>query len=283
MDINVPALRYYGGKWRLAPWIIEHFPMPSVVECYVEPYCGAASVLLRKPPSPIEVINDLDCELVNFFRVLRERTDELIRAIRLTPFSRREHERSWGPMEGLTALERARRYYVRSWQGWGGGRSGDPSGWRFQRKEALGNLGTDAWNRIEHLFAIAERLKNVFIECDEALRIIERYDASRTLFYLDPPYLPTLRGDGNRHAYRHDVDGAYHRRLLEIVQGLEGMVILSGYPSEQYDDMLGDSATGWHRVAKVARTTKAKKAREVLWLSPAVVANQRQMRLWKLI
>jgi DNA adenine methylase len=276
--IDVPALRYYGGKWRLAPWIIEHFPMHSAVECYVEPYCGASSVLLCKTASPIEVLNDLDGHVVNFFRVLRERTDDLIRAIRFTPFSRREYRRAWGPMEGLSPLEQARRYYVRSWQARGGGRTGTPSGWRFQRTRAQGNIAPEAWNRWEHLVAVAKRLKGVFIECDEALDVIERYDAPGTLFYLDPPYLPTLRGNGRR-AYRCEVDRAYHRRLLEAVRGLEGMVVLSGYPSPLYDEKL----TGWERVERTVRTTDNGKATEALWLSPAVVANQRQMRLWELI
>lgn len=273
--ITIPALRYFGGKWRLAPWIIQHFPLH---ECYVEPFCGAASVLLRKPLSPIEVINDLDSNVVTFFRVLRERTDELVRAIRLTPFSRQEYRLAWRPTEGLDPLEKARRYYVRSWQSWGGGRPSSPSGWRFQRDFSRGSSVADDWNRLDHLYLIAARLKRVFIECDEAFRTIERYDAPETLFYLDPPYLPELRGSGNgRSAYAYETDKTYHRRLLDAVRNLEAMVVISGYPSDLYGDLLSD----WRCVKKDARTTNPEKQEyEALWLSPATIENQRQMRLF---
>ena len=144
MSPRRPALRYYGGKWRLAPWIISHFP-PHI--CYVEPFCGAASVFLRKPPAEFEVINDLDGEVVNFFRVLRDRTDELIRAIVATPYSRAEYDEAWQTVE--EPLERARRYYIRAWQGWGGGKGSRPSGWRYQLSNNRGKSVIMDWIDVE--------------------------------------------------------------------------------------------------------------------------------------
>jgi DNA adenine methylase len=277
MDINAPALRYHGGKWRLAPWIIEHFPAPTSIECYVEPFCGAASVFLQKTPSPIEVLNDLDGNLVNFFQILREHTTKLVRAICLTPYSRREYEIAWRSFENLNLdpLEQARRYYIRVWQGWGGFKPAHPAGWRFQRSGSRGSAATADWNRWDHLVCIARRLKDALIECDEALKVIERYDAPATLFYLDPPYLPSLRRWG-RDAYQAETDTTYHRALLERIRDLEGMAIISGYPSELYDEYLPD----WGRAEKLSRTTNYHhQARETLWVSPAAMQNQRQTQM----
>lgn len=129
MNATHPALRYFGGKWRLAKWIISHFPAHN---CYVEPYGGGGSVLLRKEPSPFEVYNDLDSGLVSFFRLLRERPEDLIRAIELTPYSREEFMRAYEHSED--PLESARRLFVRSWQGYGGPRHQSSTGWKLPRQ-----------------------------------------------------------------------------------------------------------------------------------------------------
>ena len=122
--VTRPPIRYHGGKFRIASWVISHFPAH---ECYVEPFGGGAGVLLQKTPAPFEVLNDLDGEVVNFFRVLRERPGELVRVIQLTPWSREEQRLSFEPASD--PLERARRFYVRSWQTHGGpGRSGKADG-----------------------------------------------------------------------------------------------------------------------------------------------------------
>lgn len=266
MKVTRPALRYFGGKWRLAPWIISHFP-PHVT--YVEPFCGAASVFLRKRPAQIEVINDLDGEVVNFFRMLRERTDELIFAIQATPYSRQEYKLSWQPVED--SLERARRCYIRMWQGWGG--RNQTSCWRIQHSSNRGKSVVEEWSQVEHLFNIAERLKMAFIENDEGIEIIKRYDQLHTLFYLDPPYLPELRSERwTSSAYRCEVDEHYHRQLLELLlEPLQGMVVISGYPSDLYDERL----IGWQRVETTARTTNTSNiVTEVIWLSPSVSENR---------
>ena len=257
-----PALRYFGAKWRLAPWIQQYFPTHV---CYVEPYAGSAAVLLQKPHSEIEILNDIDQDVVTFFQVLRETPQELLESIKNTPYSRAEYKKAWDPVE--KPLERARRLYVRSWQGWGGGsRYG---GWRYQHRLNRGKSVVADWNRIDQLWLIAERLKDAFIECDEALNIIERYDTQDTLFYLDPPYLKTTRSE-HRTRYVHDMEREDHVALLETIQRVQGMVVLSGLHSALYDEWLSD----WHTVEKSARTTNPDhQTTETLWLSPAAVGR----------
>jgi DNA adenine methylase len=272
-----PALRYFGSKWRLAKWIIGHFPYH---ECYVEPFCGGASVFFQKTPAEFEVLNDLDGDVVNFFRVLRETPDILIRAIQCTPYSRQEYNFSWQPAGDLSDLERARRYYVRIWQGWGGAKFGGISpAWRFQHSNNRGKSVITDWNQVDHLQAIVGRLKQAFIENDDALAVIRRYDQPHTLFYLDPPYLPDTRTDRwSTCSYQHEVGYEYHCRLLDMLQEIRGMAVISGYPNELYDERLAN----WQRAQTRARTTNtARQATEVIWISPSVAqSGQRWLPLF---
>ncbi len=262
MLIIRPPIRYYGGKWRLAPWIISHFPLH---QCYVEPFGGAAGVLLRKPPSVFEIFNDIDHEVVNFFRVLRERPVELIRAIELTPWSREEQRLSFEPCDD--PLERARRFYLRSWQTRGGPRTQWRSGWRYHYR-INGQRPPDTtklWNQTDHLWAVVERLKQVQIECDDALAVIERYDAPTTLFYVDPPYLAETRSQRwSAKAYQHEMSREDHIRLAEVLNEVEGMVVLSGYPSDLYEELYGE----WETRIRGAVNEVATKTVERIWISP---------------
>lgn len=260
MAVRRPALRYYGSKWRLAPEIIALFP-PHV--CFCEPFGGSATILLQKPPSAIEVYNDLDCLVVNFFRVLRERPDELVRLIELTPYSRRELEEAVR-YECEDELELARCLFIQSWQSWAGACGGRGVSWRYDRARPAHKPVVKAWSDVEHLHAVAKRLKGVQIECDDAFRVIERFDAPTTLFYLDPPYLLGSRSTGGRNGYRHELTREDHVRLAGALRDLEGMAIVSSYENEVYAELLGD----WQRVEKRARTERGRFAVEVLWISP---------------
>jgi len=256
-----PPLRYHGGKWRLAPWLLKHFP-PHV--CYVEPYGGGASVLLRKPQSYLEVYNDIDGEVVHFFRVLRERTEEFTQAVRLTPFSREELDLAY--LDCDNPLERARRFYVRAWQGRGGPRAQWKTGWRFQISDARGKRSVDDWNDTRHLRGIVERLKNVQIECGEALRVIERYDKPETLYYLDPPYPAETRSKRwRRRAYQYEMTTEDHGRLAGVLHDIEGMAIISSYRSKLYDDLYAH----WSRTCTETQTDGKTKRVECIWLNQA--------------
>lgn len=273
--VDRPALRYFGGKFRLAEWVISQFP-PHVT--YVEPFSGGASVLLSKTPSTFEVINDLDQDVINFFDCLRDAPERLIRAILLTPYARAEHRRAEhaNPVS-LEPFERARLFYVKMQQGFGSGLGKWSGGWRFV-KGGGDNTRADPvqqFNDVEHLWAVAARLKQVQIECDDALKVIARYDAPGTLFYVDPPYVhstrhpDTTRGKG----YKHEMTDEQHRELAERLKSLRGMVIVSGYPSALY----GELFAGWMCIRRSSMDVLAQEQTECLWLSPSVEASQLPM------
>lgn len=219
-----PALRYHGSKWRLAPWIISHFPDHDQ---YVEPFGGGAGVLLRKAPVKIEVYNDLDGEVVNFFRVLRDQTAELLRAIELTPFSRaemiaaRENRCDGAQIGELSGVERARRLYVLAWQMYGGPRVQWKSGWRRTKlsrnanHEGRGTTVVEDWNNLGSIGVVAQRLKAVAIECSPAEKVITHYDNFQTLFYCDPPYVFETRLRWKKHeaSYVHEMTDLQHQCL----------------------------------------------------------------------
>lgn len=258
-----PVLRYHGGKWLLAPWIIEHFPNHRT---YVEPFGGAASVLIRKEHAYAEVYNDLDGEIVNLFRVLRdaEQAAELEYLIRHTPFSRVEFVQSYEPSSD--PVEQARRTMFRSFAGLSGvATSGKPTGFRSDVTRS-GTIPATDWMRLPNQIpALVARLQGVIIECDAAADVIRRYDSPDTLFYIDPPYPAETRDAGRD--YRFEMDTDDHRKLASILHDVTGMVVLSGYPCRLYDDLYA----GWKRVERSAYADGASPRREALWLSPSVV------------
>lgn len=263
-----PVLRYYGGKWRLAPWILRHFPPHEV---YVEPFGGSAAVLLQKPESPLEVWNDLGLEVYNFFAVLRDEAlcARLVRALEFTPWHREEFERCYAGLgePQNDPVERARRFFVVSWQGVGASVGAHPS-WRHVLHARYHDVPSHTWS-FDHLLAASRRLRRVQLEHRDALEVMARYDSADTLFYLDPPYLVGPRSK----RVRYEVDGmdeGWHRGLLEAALTLRGMVILSGYPNPLYEEVL--EKRGWKRVETLSRGNGMRRGAKVeaLWLSPRV-------------
>lgn len=267
-----PALRYHGSKWRAAPWIITH--LPDDHDVYVEPFGGSAAVLLQKTRSPIEVYNDLDGDVVNFFRLLREQPDELIRAIYWTPFAHAEYQLSREPTDD--PLEAARRFYVRSHLTISGPTAQWNSGWRRQtlmsRDRSSQSSITPAartFMQTEHLLQVAERLRGVTIECADALEIIRRYDHPRAVFYIDPPYVRSTRSKWRIDTYRHELTDEQHRALAAILHECRGMIVVSGYHSPLYAELYPD----WQQHERDFRTNgnTDRMATETLWLNPAAV------------
>lgn len=269
-----PALRWHGGKWLLASWILAHLPPHRV---YVEPFGGAASVLLRKPRSYAEVYNDLDQGVVNLFRVLRDPVSaaELRRRLSLTPFAREEFEGSYVVSE--EPIEEARRLVVRSYMGFG---SDAPNrdlrtGFRASSNRSGTTPAHDWVNWPEASIAITERFSGVIIENRPAVDVMRQHDGVDTLHYVDPPYLPGTRSEKSRrggaryHVYAHEMTAADHAELLAALRELRGMVVLSGYPAPLYDDAL----KGWKRVERKALADGARPRIEVLWLNEAAVAG----------
>lgn len=264
-----PVLRYFGAKWAIADWIVGQMP-PHI--CYVEVFGGSAAVLLTKTRSEHEVYNDLDDDVVAFFQTLREQPEDLVRLLDSTPFSRRELQLAFEPTDD--PLERARRFYVRSWQSRGGYRRVGQTSWMYCIKSRNYSRPVDRWRKVEHLALVADRMREVFVECADWREILRRFDTPDTLFYLDPPYLQSTRAA--KYEYLHEMGEDEHRELLAAAKGLEGMVMLSSYPSELYDAELGD----WKRHTKEARAVSGAKRVECLWLNPAAAALPKQRRLW---
>lgn len=266
-----PVLRWLGGKFRLAPWVISHFPAHRI---YVEPFGGAASVLLQKPRSYNEIYNDLDGELVNLFGVLRgNRASELLEAIRLTPYARAEYEAAFAHSDD--DVERARRTIVRSHlaHGTGGARIDRPTGFRTDGSSGTTNVAGEWADLPDALNAVITRLRGVNIEQRPAMDLLTRYAGPDTLFYLDPPYLPATRSTKSRkpgekyHTYAVEMDEDDHAELLATCGASEAMIVLSGYPDPLYDQAL----VGWRRVSTEARAHRNSPRTEVLWLNPAAV------------
>jgi DNA adenine methylase len=266
-----PALRWHGGKWKLAPWIIAHFPAHRV---YVEPFGGAASVLLRKPRSYAEVYNDLDDWVVNLFRVLRDEAlaSRLIAHLRLTPFARTEFGavREIGEAAG-DPVEFARRLVIRSFMGFGSNaHNGRSTGFRANTSR-LGTTPSEDWaNYPDALPALVERLRGIVIEHRDAIAVMAAHDSADTLHYVDPPYVSETRSPGNKYdlkyrMYRHEMDMADHTRLLDDLTRLRGAVVLSGYACPLYDDRLKD----WRRIETATYADGARPRTEVLWLNSA--------------
>lgn len=252
-----PVLRWHGGKWILAPWIISHFPAHRV---YVEPFGGAASVLMRKPRSYAEIYNDLDDEVVNLFRVLRsDKAADLINALRITPFSDAEFKSAYDATDD--ELERARRCVVRSFMGFGSNGVHRKTGFRSNSNRSGTTPARDWVNYPDALAAVVDRLSGVVVLNRDACDVMTAHDGPDTLHYVDPPYMAETRDAGGD--YAHELSDADHIDLLKFLRGLEGKVVLSGYPSETYDDLMA----GWHRIEREALADGARSRIEVLWLN----------------
>ncbi len=258
------AFGWYGGKFSHLSWLLDYLP-----ECthYCEPFAGSAAVLLNRPPSPVETYNDMDGELVNFFRVLRGQTEELVKQIALTPFSREEFILSLETHEGVTEIERARRFFVRARQVRTGlAQTASAGRWANCKNTSRAGMSgvVSRWlGSIEQLPHIAERLMRVQIENRPAMDVVKIYDSEETLFYCDPPYPHESRGDSK--AYLYEMSDDEHRNLAKCLGSVQGKVVLSGYDCP----LMTKLYKGWRRVhapAKICHSVKKERS-EVLWVN----------------
>lgn len=254
-----PILRYHGGKFRLSQWILSFFPEHRI---YVEPFGGAASVLLQKPRSYMDVYNDLDGEIVNLFMVARDLGEKLVSAIELTPFSRDEFKLAY---EVTTdPVERARRLVVRSFMGHGSNSHNHKTGFRRHSRKSGTSPCHDWKNYPRALLEIIDRLQGVVIENRDALALIAEQDHEETLFYLDPPYVFSTRDKGTD--YKFEMTDQQHFEFAELLHSLKGMVVLSGYGSDLYDKELFKN---WFRAERTAMADGARERTEVIWMNAA--------------
>ena len=272
-----PVLKYPGAKWRIADWILAHMP-PH--ESYLEPFFGSGAVFFKKLPAQLETINDLDGDVVNLFRCLRDSAARaaLIEAVAFTPYARSEHTDCWEARHVGEPVEDARRFLVRIWMNHGMRMRGK-GGWAHVTRRSSAAGGGFAsrvvgWNALpERMAWAALRLKDAHVENRPALDVIRRHADPGCLIYADPPYVHSTRSSvvSERHRqYAHEMADGEHAELLAALVEHPGPVLLSGYPHPLYDETL----VGWSRFAKGARAEKGKVREEVLWVNPAAAAAQ---------
>lgn len=277
-NIKTPVTRYHGAKFRLADWIMQFFPKHRI---YVEPFAGSAGVLMKKPRSESEVYNDLDGDVVNLFRVLRdpELSLELEKFVRMTPYARSEFELAYQSTEDQ--VERARRTLVRGAMGFGSaGVTKHQTGFRIDSKREYGTA-SHLWAEYpDSIELFCKRLQGVLIENKPALEILEDHDSEETLFYVDPPYLHSTRQMGkHRHYYNHEMTDDDHTELLSALRDVQGFVVLSGYDNEIYQNML----SGWTSHSTTSRISACRGTAvrtEVVWLNPQCEHQQIQGKLF---
>jgi len=275
-----PPLSWFGGKTIWASRILPYLPPHHT---YVEPFGGSAAILFAKPRSPVEVYNDLDRDLVDFFLTVRDDVSyaELYKLLMLTPYSRAEFymcRETWQDYE--RGLERVRRWYVAAEQSFTGTIYGRKSSWGltvgFVCRGIVGSVAR--WQaRLSRIEPAHRRLRGVIIECRDWREILSKYDGEDTLFYLDPPYAPDTR---TRHGvYAHELSPEDHKELVDTILTLRGMVVLSGYQSDVYTPL---THNGWRLVSWETSSFAAARTRHtgILGESSALSLAPRTECLW---
>ena len=259
------AFGWYGGKFSHLNWLLPLLEIPC--HHYCEPFAGSGAVILNRPPSNLETFNDLDGEVVHFFKVLREQPDEFHRQVALTPCSREEFVTACLLDPNLTDLERARRFFVRARQVRTGlATQATPGRWANYidtSRSGMSGLCSRWLNSVAGLPEIAERLQRVQIENRPAIECIHLYDTKETLFYVDPPYVHLTRGDSS--AYQHEMSDADHIELANVLNRCKGKIAISGYESELYEKLFLQPK--WTKIAGPTKTNHSSKGErtEYLW------------------
>lgn len=256
---------WYGGKFSHLDWLL---PLLPTCHHYCEPFAGSGAVLINRTPAPVETYNDIDGDVVNFFRALRDHHEELIRAIALTPFAREEyHEAICGSTDGISPVERARRFYIKARQTRTGlAQTASLGRWANCKDTSRAGMSgvVSRWlGGVEALDDIAHRLLRVQIENRPAIDVIRLYDSPKTLFYCDPPYLHATRGDAK--AYGFEMDEDLHREFATEINECKGMAAVSGYDHPLMDELFKPGK--WFKTFgpdKTIHSTKGTRT-EVLW------------------
>ena len=258
------VLKYPGAKNRLAKWILQYIPEHEV---YLEPFFGSGAIFFNKEPAKVETVNDLDSEIVNYFKVIRDYPSELLQKIKMTPYARDEYENAFIEDPADDNIEKARKFIVRCYQGFGCSNR-YKNGFRSSQQKNSPQTAK-LWDEFPEVITIAsERLKRAQIENLPAIELINRYNTKDVFIYADPPY---LHGTRKGYLYKHEMTNQEHVELLEALLKNPGKVLLSGYDSELYNAML----SGWNKVSKDTQVENGLKRTEVLWMN-----YQPQMRMF---
>lgn len=230
-------IKYPGSKWGLARWIISHFPEHH---SYLEPFFGSGAVFFNKPRSNIETINDIDGNVVNLFKQIKDDPEKLAREIYLTPYARETYEKAYNA-EPRNDFEKAVFFYIRSCMGHGFRTTGEKVGWKVDIQGREKAYAAKDWCNIpDKIMEATERLRGVQIENRSAVDVIKRYNFENVLIYCDPPYVLHTRC---RKQYKYEMTNDDHEELLDTIIAHKGPVIISGYASPLYEEKLKD----WHR------------------------------------
>jgi DNA adenine methylase len=263
-----PLLNYFGGKWNAAPWILSQFPDHGI---FVEVFGGAASLMLRKPPARNDVLNDLDDEIYNLYWVMRNQFKALERKLQFTPFARKEFELAY--QHSRSPVERARRTIIKSYFGVGDSTFFEGNGFRWSKK--VNTSVPRAWaNWVDQVHEIHERLRTVQIENMDWRKVLERFDSPETLFYLDPPYIHDTRS--HKRGYRLEFTDENHKDLLDGLQDIQGMAIVSCYAHPIYDEL---RFRGWQSKTEKFNTLNGKMKSETIFINQRAWENQTQMNM----
>lgn len=255
MTAKRPLLNYFGGKWRIAPWVISHIPDHKI---YCEPFGGSLSILLRKQRSQREIVNDIDAELVNLYIQARDNGIELQRRLKMTPHSRWEYRASMikAPAD---PIEQARRTMVRCYFGIGDSFLHNHNA--FRTSKTSNTCVAKSWTNLAEVFdSVVDRLQSVTIEQLSYEKMFEKYDSKATVWYLDPPYVLSSRT--RKHSYRDEFTANDHMVFIGLVKHLKGHVVLSGYNSDIYESEFG----GWKKIERDSNCQGGKVRTEVLWI-----------------
>lgn len=264
MSAIVSVLKYPGSKWRMADWIVSHMPKHKT---YLEPFFGSGAVLFGKTPSPIETVNDLDENVTNLFKLVRDFPEELARRISDTPYSRQEYDMTFDGLVPVDEFEKARQFLVQCWQGHGFRTNGYKVGWKNDVQGRKKAYALSNWYRLpDWILQTTERLRKVQIECRPALEVVKRHMYDNVLIYADPPYVLSTR---TAKQYRHEMNDTDHVELLEALKEHPGPVLLSGYACELYDSRL----TYWTRKTSRAFAECGREREEVLWINPSAARS----------
>lgn len=263
------VLKYPGSKWRIAQWIVSQMPEHH---SYLEPFFGSGAVLFSKLPSHIETVNDLDDNVFTLFKVIREKPEALARIVATTPYSRKEYDLTYEKGKPNSDLEKTRRFLIQCWQGHGFRTNGYKNGWKNdvqgrERAYALHN-----WCRLpEWIIQATDRLRQVQIENMPAVELIKRFHYSNVLIYADPPY---LLGTRTAKQYAYEMTDSDHEQLLKTLLQHPGPVMISGYQSEMYDDVLSN----WNKATVRSNAEGGLLRFEMLWMN-FEPASQLQLEL----
>lgn len=255
-------LKYPGSKWRIAKWIISHFPEGYENMTYLEPFFGSGSIFFTKERSRIKTINDLDDSVVNLFKIVRDRPKELAYKISMTPWSRKEYYDSYTPSND--DLERARRFLIRTWMAVGT-KTSDKTGWRNNINAENRTLQNFHCDLSKTIIETCDRLKHtkkcvVQIENQDVFKLIERYNRSDVMMYLDPPYVISTR---HGRIYKYEFTDDDHIKLLKLCRQSKARILISGYDSKIYNDYLSD----WDKDTRITDCERGQKRTEVLWMN----------------